>query len=71
MRRIDAEEIECLSLSGRWGRDQFEAFGSADGDVVQNDGREIGEQGMEAVHGRRVRRVSRDGASFEKRIGGF
>ena len=42
-------------LSGRRGRGQFEAFGFADGDVVQNDGREIGEQGVEAVHGRLVR----------------
>ena len=44
-------------MRGRRGRDQFEAFGFADGDVVQNDGREIGEQGVEAVHGRRVRRA--------------
>ena len=42
-------------LSGRRGRGQFEAFGFANGDVVKNDGREIGEQGVEAVHGRLVR----------------
>ena len=35
-------------------RSQFEAFGFADQDVVQNDGREIGEQGKEAVHGHRA-----------------
>ena len=55
--RIDAEEIECHPLRGRRGRSQFEAFGFADREVVQNDGREICEQGVEVVHGRLVRRA--------------
>ena len=43
-------------MSGCRGRDQFEAFGSVDGDVVQSDGGEIGEQSVEAVHGYLFRR---------------
>ena len=40
--------IECLFSCGRRGRSQFEAFRVADGNVVQQDGREIGEQGKES-----------------------
>ena len=47
LRRIDAEEIECLPLSRCRGLDQLEAFGSTDGDLVQGNGREIGEQAKE------------------------
>ena len=53
-RRIDAEEIECLPLRGRWGRGLLEAFGFADQDVVQNNGAEIGKQGKETVQVRRA-----------------
>ena len=69
--RIDAEEIECLPL--RRGRDQLEAFGGTDGDVVQHDGREIGEQGVEAVHGRRGRSAFACGLAWGGRrwLGGF
>ena len=63
----------AFRLRGRRGSGQLEAFGVADGNVVQHDGRESGEQGMEAVRGRRVRRVFARGLSSGRGggLGGF
>ena len=47
-RRLDAQEIEGLLLSGRRSRGHLEAFGAAKEDVVHGDGREVGDQGVEA-----------------------
>ena len=61
------------SVARASGRGQLEAFGFADQDVVQNDGREIGEQGKEAVHGRRGRRAlsRRLGSGRGRRVRGL
>ena len=46
LRRIAAEQVECLLLSGCRGRDQLEVIGAADGAVVESAGGETGEQSV-------------------------